>query len=51
MNRKNAIAVSCNALAALCVIAAVVLACAGKEGWGWMLFLAYLVYQSPEIEE
>lgn len=32
-----------HSLAALCVICAVILALAGARGWGWLLFLAFVL--------
>lgn len=32
------------AVIALCVIGATIVAATGHDGWGWLLFLAFLVF-------
>jgi len=34
---------------AICAIAAAVLAWGGKDGWGWFLFVAFLIYPAVKL--
>lgn len=34
--------ISINLVPIVCVIAALVIACTGKDGWGWFLFIAFM---------
>jgi len=35
-----------NLVSALLAVGAIVVAALGKEGWGWLLFLAFVFYES-----
>lgn len=48
MREKLILALACNAVAALCIGAAVCLMLKRMDGWGWLLFIAVLFGQVPK---